>query len=73
MQLRITGCTICRNFTGVIDFDEIKEVLNKIGVQERQADPLRIEIAVMLHNRVIAYHAADQKTITTIPQRNFIF
>ncbi|XP_021958023.1 vitellogenin-like isoform X2 [Folsomia candida] len=54
--------------TGVIDFDEIKEVLNKIGVQERQADPLRIEIAVMLHNRVIAYHAADQKTITTIPQ-----
>jgi hypothetical protein len=54
--------------TGVIDFDEIKDVLSKIGVQERQPEPLRIEIAVMLHNRVIAYHAADQKTVTTIPQ-----
>lgn len=54
--------------TGVIDFDEIKDIFTKIGVQERQPEPLRIEIAVMLHNRVVAYHTADQKTITTIPQ-----
>ncbi|OXA36580.1 Vitellogenin-5 [Folsomia candida] len=54
--------------TGVIDFDEIKDIFNKIGVQERQADPLRIEICVMLHDRFVAYHAADEKTITTIPQ-----
>jgi hypothetical protein len=54
--------------TGVIDFDDIKDIFSKIGVQERQADPLRIEIAVMLHNRVVAYHSADQKSITTIPQ-----
>lgn len=55
---------------GVIDFDEIKDIFNKIGVQERQADPLRIEICVMLHDRFVAYHAADEKTITTIPQCN---
>lgn len=53
--------------TGVVDFEDIKDVLNKIGVQERTAEPLRIEIALMIHNRVIAYHAADQSTITTIP------
>jgi hypothetical protein len=58
--------------TGVIDFDEIKDVFSKIGVQERQAEPLRIEVAVMLHNRVVAYHAADQKSITTIPARNYL-
>lgn len=54
--------------TGVVDFDNIKEIFQKIGVQERQPDPLRVEIAVLLHNRVVAYHAADQKTVTTIPQ-----
>jgi hypothetical protein len=54
--------------TGVIDFDDIKEVFTKIGVQERQPDPLRIEVAVLLHNKVVAYHSADQKSITTIPQ-----
>lgn len=55
--------------TGVVEFDQLKEVLEKIGVEERHPDPLRIEIAVMLHNRVVAYHSADKKTITTIPQR----
>jgi hypothetical protein len=54
--------------TGVIDFDDITEVFNKIGVENREIDPLRIEIAVLLHNRVVAYHSADQKSITTIPQ-----
>jgi len=53
--------------TGVLDFDDIKEVFDKIGVVERQPEPLRIEIAILLHNRVIAYHAADAKTVTTIP------
>lgn len=54
--------------TGVVDFDDLKEVLSKIGVEERQAEPLRIEIAVFLHNRCVGYHSADAKTITTIPQ-----
>jgi hypothetical protein len=54
--------------TGVVDFDEIKGIFQKIGVQERQPEPIRIEIAVLIHGRVVAYHAADQKTITTIPQ-----
>jgi len=54
--------------TGVIDFDDLEDIFKKIGVQHRQVEPLRIEIAVMLHNRVVAYHAADQKSITTIPQ-----
>jgi hypothetical protein len=54
--------------TGVIEFDNIKDIFTKIGVQERQPDPLRIELAVLLHGRIVAYHAADQKTVTTIPQ-----
>jgi len=53
--------------TGVVDFDDIKDILTKIGVQERHPESLRLEIAVILHDRVVAYHAADQKTITTIP------
>ncbi|ODN03788.1 Vitellogenin-2 [Orchesella cincta] len=53
--------------TGVVDFDDLKDVLSKIGVEEREAEPLRIEVAVLLHNRVVAYHAADAKTVTTIP------
>lgn len=52
---------------GVVDFDDLKEVLGKIGVQERKGEPLRIEVAVGLHNRVVAYHAADASTVTTIP------
>lgn len=53
--------------TGVIDFTEIKKVFDAVGVQERTATPLKIELELMFHNRVIAYHAADAKTVTTIP------
>jgi len=54
--------------TGQISFDEVKQVFQKIGVQERTATPLRVELGLMFHGRVIAYHAADAKTITTVPQ-----
>lgn len=54
--------------TDVVDFENIEQIFSKIGVQHRQPEPLRIEIAVFLHNRVVAYHAADQKTVTTVPQ-----
>jgi hypothetical protein len=53
--------------TGQISFDDVKQVFAKIGVQERTSTPLRIELALMLHGRVVAYHAADASTVTTIP------
>lgn len=53
--------------TGQIDFSEVKDIFSKIGVKERQAVPLRIEIGLFLHNRCVFYHAADAKTVTTIP------
>lgn len=53
--------------TGQIAFDEVKDVFAKIGVQERTATPLKIELAFLIHGKVVAYHAADQKTVTTIP------
>jgi len=53
--------------TGQISFDEVKSIFSKVGVLERSATPLRVELGLMFHGRVVAYHAADQKTITTIP------
>lgn len=53
--------------TGQIDFDEVKDVFGKIGVKERTATPLKIELAFIVHGRIVAYHAADAKTVTTIP------
>lgn len=54
--------------TGQISFDEVKGVFEKIGVLERSATPLRIELAFLVHRKIVAYHGADQKTVTTIPQ-----
>jgi len=54
--------------TGQISFDEVKKVFTDIGVKERSATPLRVELGLLLHGRVVAYHAADAKTITTVPQ-----
>jgi hypothetical protein len=53
--------------TGQVDFDEVKAVFEKVGVKERSAEPLKIELALIVHGKVVAYHAADQKTVTTIP------
>lgn len=53
--------------TGQISFDEVKSVFTKVGVQPRTGTPLRVELGLLLHKRIIAYHAADAKTITTIP------
>ena len=53
--------------TGQISFDEVKKVFAEVGVKERTASPLRVELGLLFHGRMIAYHAADAKTITTIP------
>jgi len=53
--------------TGQISFDEVKQIFTKVGVQERTATPLRIELGLLIQGRVVAYHAADAKTVTTIP------
>jgi hypothetical protein len=53
--------------TGQISFDEVKSVFAKVGVTERTSTPLRIELALNLHGRCVAYHAADASTVTTIP------
>jgi len=53
--------------TGQINFDDVKDIFSKIGVKDRTSTPLRIELELSLHNRVVAYHAADASTVTTIP------
>lgn len=54
--------------TGQIDFSTLQDVFQKVGIKDREATPLRIELQLMFHGRVIAYHAADQSTVTTIPE-----
>ncbi|CAG7829781.1 unnamed protein product, partial [Allacma fusca] len=45
------------------DFTDIKNIFVKIGIVERTALPLKIELAVMVHKRFVAYIAVDDRAV----------
>jgi len=53
--------------TQITKFDDIKNVFQQIGVVPRKETPLKLELGIMIQNRVVTYHAADRKSLSEIP------